>query len=403
MSGRYDFDEVLDRRGLSAMKWEAEIDRLNDPSLLCLGTAEMDFRSAAPIIEALQKVVRTGYFGYPYKRASYFEAIIGYFARHFDWTVQREWIASHVGIYPSMQPLIEELTEPGDEILCQTPVHFVFREVIESAGRRAVPNRLACRAGRYEIDFEGLERAVTPRTRMLLFCSPHNPVGRVWSRPELERLQEIVVRHNLLVVSDEVYSGLIHEGRRHVPLASLSREMSFRTLTLVSASKSFNTTGLKHSLVVCENPDLLAAYQRGLRRSNLHFGSSMFGEAATEAAFRDCDGWTLELMRYVRANFDFLQGFLAARMPAVRITEPEAGYFAWLDFSRFGLAQAGLKHFFERQARVTVTDGHTMGPGGEHHVRINLGCPRAILASALERIAAAYTRVEGSNGAHAQP
>ncbi|MDP8996760.1 MAG: PatB family C-S lyase [Pseudomonadota bacterium] len=388
MVENYDFDEILDRTQLSTMKWEAEIDRLNDPGLLCLGTAEMDFRSATPIVKALEDVVRSGYFGYPYKRDSYYAAIIGYFERHFNWAIKQEWIASHVGIYPSMQPLIEELTEPGDEIVYQTPVHFVFKEVIEKAGRRAVPNPLTCHAEHYEIDFDNLEKTITPRTRMLLFCSPHNPVGRVWSRQELSRLHGIVVRHNLLVVSDEVYSGMIHGGHQHIPIASISREVAFKTVTLVSTSKSFNTTGLKHSLVIAENPDLLAAYRSGLGRSNLHFGSSIFGEAATEAAFRDCDHWTVQLMHYIRANFLFLREFIAEHMPMVCVTEPEAGYFAWLNFSNLISQPSDLKHFFERNARVVVTPGDLMGPGGENHVRINLGCPRTILEQALKRIAA---------------
>ncbi|QDG94697.1 pyridoxal phosphate-dependent aminotransferase (plasmid) [Rhizobium sp. NIBRBAC000502774] len=391
---RYDFNEILDRRHLSSKKWEGEIDRLNDPSLLCLGTAEMDFRSAPPIVRALEEIARSGYFGYPYKRDSYYEATIGFLARRFGWTVKREWIHSHVGIYPSIQPLIEELTEPGDEILYQTPVHSIFQEIIESAGRRAIPNPLVTRSHRYEIDFDGLEKAITAKTRMLLFCSPHNPVGRVWTKTELEQLNAIVLRHKIVVVSDEVYCGLIYPGQRHIPLASLSKEASLNTVTLISASKSFNTTGLKHSLVIAENPDLQSAFRQGMKRGNLYFASSIFGEAATEAAFRDCDDWSAELMRYVEANFRFLKDFLAHRIPAVQATEPEGGYFAWLDFSNLGLTVDGLKQLFEFDARVVVSMGEPMGPGGTGHVRINLGCPKIILEQALERIAAACSKLK---------
>lgn len=399
---RFGFDEPMDRSQLSSMKWEAEIARKNDPDLLCLGTAEMDFRSAPAILHALQSVVDAGHFGYPMKRASYYDAIIGYFQRRFGWQVQKPWIASNVGIYPSMQPIIEELTEAGDEIVYQPPVHHIFPEIIVAAGRAAVANPLRLNAGRYEMDFDDLAGKITARTRMLLLCSPHNPVGRVWSRDELSRLSEICVANGIIVVTDEVYCGLIYPNVTFTPFAAVSPVASMTSITLVSASKSFNLTGLKHSLVITENPKFRDAYLRGLKRNNLYFGGCIFGQAATEAAFRDCDEWSDAAVAYIRDNYEHLKAFLKNHLPEVSLTEPEATYFAWLDFTRLGMADEELKSLLEDGAHVNATMGAPLGPGGEGHIRVNLATQRNILDQALWRLSDAFrqARAEEARNPH---
>ena len=386
------FDEALDRSNLSTAKWEMEVARKNDPSLLCFGTAEMDFRSAPPVLEALDRIVKAGHFGYPYKRASYYDAITGYFQRHFGWRVEKSSIASNVGIYPSMQPIIEELTAVGDEIIYQPPVHHIFPEVISAAGRVAIANPLKKRNGRYEMDFDDLAAKASERTKLLLLCSPHNPVGRVWTREELARLHEICSERRIVIVTDEVYCGLIYEGVPFLPFAALSPEASMNSITLVSASKSFNVTGLKHSLVIAENPRLLDAYMNGLKRNNLYYGGCIFGQAATEAAFRDCDDWSKQLVRYIKGNFDLLKSFFREHLPEVEVTEPEATYFAWLDFSALGLSGQQLRQLFEDESHITVAYGNVLGAGGEGHIRINLATSRSTLEKGLQRLAEAYRR-----------
>lgn len=394
----YGFGQPLDRTGLSTMKWEAEIERTGQADFLGFGTAEMDFVAAPAITRALTTVAEKGHFGYPYKSAAYQEAITGFFARRFGWTIERNWIASNVGIYPAMQPIIEELTEPDDEIIYQTPVHHIFEEVITSAGRVAVPNPLILRNGQYEMDLVQLRQVISPRTRLLMLCSPHNPVGRVWSRDELLALNEACLEHGIIVLADEVYCGLLFDHARFTPFASLSSAASLNTITLVSASKSFNITGLKHSLVIAENADLRTAYMRGLLRSNLNFGSSIFGMAATEAAFRDCDDWSAAVMRYVAGNFAHLQWRLAAEMPEIRLTQPEATYFAWADCRAMNLDAVGLRQFFDAEARVGLSYGALLGPGGEGHVRINLGTARATLDQGIDRIVGAWKKRNTEKG-----
>ncbi|KAF7962074.1 hypothetical protein AWV80_26080 [Cupriavidus sp. UYMU48A] len=373
-----------------------EIARTGDNSLLCFGTADMDFRSAPEIISLLASTVQRGHFGYPFKRASYYEAIIGFYARKFGWNIEKEWISSNVGIYPSMQPLIEELTDPGDEIIYQTPVHHIFKEVIEAAGRTAVQNPLMGRDGRYEMDFDNLAQVVTDRTRLFLLCSPHNPVGRVWTRGELLRLHEFCHSRGIVVLADEVYCGLLYPSVEFTPMAALSEEASLNTVTLFSASKSFNVTGLKHSLVITESKKLREAYLNGLKRNNLYYGGCIFGQAATEAALRDGDQWADAVMDYVSDNHRLLTQFLNDHIPEARVYQAEATYFAWVDLSALRMSTEQLQYFFERNAHIIVTHGAALGTGGEGHVRINLGCPRTVLTCGLHRIAAAYRHLQES-------
>ncbi|MDP4021986.1 aminotransferase class I/II-fold pyridoxal phosphate-dependent enzyme [Methylobacterium sp. NEAU 140] len=394
----FGFDVPLDRAGLSTAKWEMEIARTQDPTLLCFGTAEMDYRAAPPIRAALERVAGAGHFGYPFKRASYYEAVVGYFDRHFGWKIEKDWIASNVGIYPSMQPLIEELTEPGDEILYQPPVHHIFPEVIQAAGRVALANPLVERRGRYEIDFDDLSWKVTERTRMLLLCSPHNPVGRVWTRAELDRLSAFCLERGILVLSDEVYCGLIFDGVAFTPFANVSAAASRNSVTLTSASKSFNVTGLKHSLVIAEDEGLRGAYMRGLKRNNLYFGGCVFGQAAAEAAFRDCDAWTKAAVRHIEGNFRYLEQFLRIHLPELSVTSPEGTYFAWINVKSLDLATEQLRDVLEKEAHVAVTYGAFLGEGGDGHIRLNLATARSNLSEGLCRIAAAIrTHIPHSN------
>lgn len=390
----YDFDVILDRKKLSTSKWEGQISEKKNPNLLCFGTADMDFCSAPPIINALREVVEAGHFGYPFKRVSYYEAIIDWYERKFGWSLQKRSIASNVGIYPSMQAIIEMLTREGDEIIIQTPVHFVFQEVISSAGRVVVMNPLRKEADSYTMDFDHLKKCISSKTKFLWLCNPHNPVGRVWTRQELTTLSEICLEAGISIVSDEVYCGLVYHGQIFTPVASLSKDVSMHAITCMSASKTYNITGMKHSLVITESEDLMDRYYQALKRSNLSYGGSIFGQAALEAAFRYCDDWVEELMTYIEGNFKLVKEFFAVHLPEVKVTTPQSTYFSWLDFSYLGLSNEALKTFFEETAQIIVASGYVLGKGGEGHVRLNMGCPRSILEAGLLRIKDASEKIK---------
>lgn len=390
---KYNFDEVLDRRNLNSMKWEGQIAEKKNPNLLCYGTADMDFRSAPPIINALTRVVEEGHFGYPFKPDSYYEAITEWYKRKFNWNIERKAIATNVGIYPSMHTIIEMLTQEGDEIIIQTPVHFVFQEVISSAGRVVVMNPLRKEGNSYIMDFDHLRKCITPKTKFFWLCSPHNPVGRVWTRQELTTLCEICLEAGIPIISDEVYCGLVYHGQTFTPIASLSKEASMNTITCMSASKTYNITGMKHSLVITENDRLMDLYLKTLKRSNLTYGGSIFGQVALEAALRYCDDWVDQLISYIEGNFQLVKGFFEDYLPMVQVCYPQSTYFTWLDFSNLHLSKEELKFFFEDTAQIIVASGYVLGKGGENHIRLNIGCPRSILEAGLHRIKDAYQKI----------
>lgn len=387
---KYNFNEILDRSNLSTMKWESQFDYKQDHSLLCFGTADMDFKSAQPIIDALVKVAEAGHFGYPYKRQSYYESVIGWFQRNFNWGIRREWIASSLSIYPAFQAFIEGLTDPGDEVIIQTPVHFVFQEIITATGRVLVENPLLIKEGQYTFDFLDFKEKISSKTKLLILCSPQNPMGRVWTREELTEIVEICLRHEIVIISDEVYSGLIYEGYTHIPIASISKEASLNTITLVSPSKTYNITGLKHSLVISENDKFLEVYSNELKKNNESFGESLFGHVATEAAYEHCDDWVEQLMAYVEENYYIVEEFMKNHMPEVKVYKPEATYFIWMDFTFLGMTNAELTSFFEDKVKIIVVQGHTLGSGGEGFIRLNVGCPKQTLQLGLQRMKNAY-------------
>ncbi|HFQ6995000.1 TPA: MalY/PatB family protein [Klebsiella pneumoniae] len=384
------FDMILSREGLSTSKWEFEFDRKQDKTLLPFGTADMDFKSPQPVIDALTAAAQRGHYGYPYKPESYYESIINYHDRKFGWKIEKEWIQSGVGIYSSMGGLVQELTDEGDEVVYMTPVHHIFAELITANRRVAVPVELTPAHPTYNIDFDKLRDSITPRTKLLFLCNPHNPMGRIWSRDELATLQDICIINGIIIISDEVYAGLLYKNESFTPLASISRESSLNTITVTSASKPFNLTGLKHSLVISENMEFQKKYLDAQRRTNMYYGGSTFGQIATEVAFSPaCDEWSQAVVAYVEENLLYTQSFFSKYFPDVLLYKPQATYFLWVDFSSFNMTNDELISFFEDQAHIIVSNGLYLGKQCGNFIRLNLGCPREQLARGLERIMAA--------------
>lgn len=389
---KYGFDQKLDRSGLSTMKWEMEQDRLNDPDLLCFGTAEMDFKAAQPILDAFQKVVDNGHFGYPYKRPSYYDAVTDWFDRHCGLEIKKEWIANSVAIYPSFQGLIEGLSDEGDEVIFNTPVHFIFADIVKSLNRVPVENPLTVRDGTYVIDYADLERKITAKTKLFILCNPHNPVGRAWTKEELAKLTDICIKHKIIIISDEVYFGLIYPGKAYTPIISVSEAAAMNSVTCISPTKSFNLTGVKHSLVIAKDPKILEIYKQELHKNNEFFGESIFGHAAVEAAFGRCDEWSAQLMDYIQGNYQTVRQFVEKELPGVVLYEPDSTYFLWMDFNCYHMSPEQQTTVFEKEARVEVSQGHSLGTGGEGHIRMNIACPRSVLLEGLKRIKDAFEK-----------
>jgi cystathionine beta-lyase len=387
----FDFDTPIDRTHLSRMKWEYELERSGNPDLLCFGTADMDFASAPAIVDALVHTAQQGHYGYPHRPSAYYDAIIGYYQRHFGWHIERSWIQPNAGVYASMAGVIEELTEKGDEIIYQTPVHHVFKELIELNHRVPVANPLINNNGDYTMDFAHFASIITPRTKLLLLCSPHNPVGRIWTADELRQLVNICVAHGIIILADEVYCGLLFPGESFTPVATVTPAAAQHVITFMSASKSFNLTGLKHSFTITPHAPHTATCQMAARRWSLGYGLSQFGVVASEVAFRDGDAWSSAVMQYIAANYHAVAAYCATHLPAVHITRPQATFMLWLDLRALPLPHATLHSFFEEHAHILVVNGAALGNDGTGFIRLNIGAPRSVIMQGLERIVAACT------------
>jgi len=385
----YDFDRVVDRHGTSSVKWDYEQEYTGTTGLLPLWVADMDFPAAPPILEAIQRRMNHGIFGYVREPDSYFEAAMAWLERRHHWSVRREWMVASPSVLSALSTAILAFTAPGEGICIQPPVYYPFALRIRGNGRRVVENPLVLRDGTWDMDLDGLERAMDPGTRMLILCSPHNPAARVWERGTLERLAEICRSRGVLVVSDEIHFDLVMRGRRHIPMASISDESAVNTLTLVSATKTFNLAGLGGSFTIIPRAELRRKFE-STQHAVLGVAPNAIAVAASEAAWRHGEPWLEELLGYIQGNYDVLERFLAERLPRVRLFPLEGTYLALLDMRGLGIVDAALKEKLLKDARVWLDEGAKFGRGGEQMQRMNLACPRSVLKDALERMAGAF-------------
>jgi cysteine-S-conjugate beta-lyase len=382
---RYDFDKVIDRCGTESLKWVYPRKVLKVEDAIPLWVADMDFESPPAVVEALKRRVEHGVFGYPLVPPSFFQAAIDWLKRRHGWAVEKKEMVMTPGIVPALNYAVRAFSRPGDPVIIQTPVYHPFYYAIENNGRRVVRNPLRFDGRRYTMDLDDLRTKIDAPGRMLILCSPHNPVGRVWRREELEELGRIAVERDLVVIADEIHHDLVCRGHRHHVFAALAPELAQQTVTCIAPSKTFNIAGLTTAAVVAANPDLLRRFKDEEERAGFDLGNAL-GIVAFEAAYRHGEAWLEELLLYLEGNVDLIEGFLTDRVPGVRLVRPEGTYLALLDARGVGLEAAKLNEFFLRTCRVYFSDGTIFGKELEGFVRINFGCPRAILLVALERI-----------------
>jgi cystathionine beta-lyase len=382
---KYDFDKIIDRTGTESLKWIYPRKVLKVEDAIPMWVADMDFEAPPAVVEALARRAAHGVFGYPLVPPSFWQAAIGWLKRRHGWEVQKPWMAMTPGIVPALNYCVRAFTKPGDGVIIQTPVYHPFYYAIENNGRRVVRNPLRFDGRRYTMDLDDLRTKIDAPGRMLILCSPHNPSGRVWTREELEALGRIAVERDLLVVADEIHHDLVYGGHRHRVFAALSPELAQQTITCIAPSKTFNTAGLATAAIVAPNPDLHKKFEDEAERSGFDLGNAL-GIVAFEAAYAHGGDWLDELLPYLEANVDFLEKFLAERLPKVRLVRPEGTYLALLDCRDLGIDPAALNDFFLKKAGVYFSDGRIFGEEAAGFVRINFGCPRALLAEALGRI-----------------
>ena len=382
---KYDFDKIIDRTGTESLKWIFPRKVLKVEDAIPMWVADMDFEAPPAVVEALSRRAAHGVFGYPLVPPSFFAAVIGWLERRHGWEVQKSWMAMTPGIVPALNYCVRAFTKPGAGVIIQTPVYFPFYHAIENNGRRVIRNPLRFDGRRYTMDLDDLEKKIDQGGRMLILCSPHNPVGRVWTRDELEALGRLVVARDLVVLSDEIHHDLVYRGHRHQVFAALSPELASRTVTCIAPSKTFNIPGLSTAAVIASNPDFLKAFEDEKERAGFELGQ-VFGIVGFEAAYAHGGDWLDELLPYLEANVDFLEKFLEERIPKVRLIRPEGTYLALLDCRGLGLDPAALTDFFLKKAGVYLNDGAMFGEEAAGFVRINFACPQALLVEALERI-----------------
>ncbi len=382
---RYDFDTVLDRRHTHSLKWDHCRSQFGLDDVIPMWVADMDFAAPPAVVEAVARRAAHGAYGYVLVPESFWESAITWLRKRHGWEVDRRWLARSPGVVPALSLCVNAFTQPGDSVIVQTPVYYPFFRAVEHNGRRLVRNPLVVVGGQYRMDLADLERKIDASTRLVILCSPHNPVGRVWTREELERFGEVCVRRDLVVLSDEIHMDLTLHGQRHVPLATISPDLAARTVACVAPSKTFNVAGLGMSLVIASNPALLARYTAQFDAAGLII-ASLFGTVALEAAYRGGEAWLDQLLEYLAANVDFTDRFIRERIPSLRFVRPEGTYLALIDCRQLGMKQAELDDFFLRSAGVYFDSGPWFGDELVGFERINLACPRSTLTEALERI-----------------
>ena len=385
---KYDFDSVIDRRGTNSVKYDLTGTLFGRDDVLPMWVADMDFPVAGFILDSIMERLKHPFLGYTFRSDSFAESVTAWLDRRHSWKVDIKTVGFSPGIVPALNMCVMEFTGPGDRVIVQPPVYFPFFSAITNHGRELVYNQLVKKDGRYEMDLDHLEELFREGARLFFLCNPHNPVGRAWTKQELQQLASLCIKYDVMVISDEIHSDLLLFGNRHIPLASLGKDIADRTITCIAPSKTFNLAGLYTSVTIATNPDLKKRYDKIL--DTVHVGGdNILGQVALQAAYREGDEWLDQLIGYLELNYTSFCSLLNEAVPGLIISPLEATYLAWLDFSFMQLNDKTLREFIINSAGLGLNEGPMFGPGGSQHMRLNIATPRKILLEGAGRLAAA--------------
>ncbi len=380
---KYDFNEIINRVGTNSLKYDFAAERGKPEGILPLWVADMDFRTPPEVSEVLQKAVRHGIFGYSESKAGYFDTVSHWFEERFGWRVQRRWLVKTPGVVFALATAIRALTGEGDAVIIQQPVYYPFSEVILANHRKLVNNPLVYENGAYNVDFEDFEAQIVKNdVKLFLLCSPHNPVGRVWTVEELERLGEICIRHQVIVVSDEIHADFTYPVYKHTIFASLNEKFLNNSIICTAPSKTFNLAGLQVSNIFIANDGIRRKFKEAIIRTGYSQLNTM-GLIACQAAYENGAGWLEELKEYLADNLTFIRKYFMERIPQVRLIEPQGTYLVWLDFGKLNLNDQELEKLIVDRAGLWLDSGTMFGPEGKGFQRMNIACPRQVLEKAL--------------------
>lgn len=382
----YNFDKIIDRRNTDCLKYDFAVERGKPADVLPLWVADMDFRTAPHIIEKAVADASLGIYGYTESKDDYFQAVANWYRTYFDWNVEKKWLVKTPGIVFAIGLAIKALTQEGDGVMIQQPVYYPFSEVIKDNDRKLVNNALVLRNGHYEIDFEDFEqKIIQERVKLFVLCSPHNPVGRVWTREELQKIGEICLKYGVKVVSDEIHSDFVYGDRKHYVFTTVNPGFEEFSIVCTAPSKTFNLAGLQASNIFIPNVQIRKAFLKQMSAVG-YSQLNMIGLHACKAAYETGREWLEELKVYLKGNLDFVREYLEQNLPQIKLIEPEGTYLIWLDCRALGLPEAKLEHLIVHEAKLWLDSGVIFGKDGEGFERINIACPRSVLEEACKRL-----------------
>ena len=390
---KYDFDQICNRKNTDCLKWDMMEPIFGSGDLIPLWVADMDLPVAKPITEALKNRVEHPFYGYSQAGASVINSIVERMKRKFNWDIKPEWIVFTPGVVPALHVAVRSLTHPGDEVILQEPTYHPFFPVVVNSGCKIVNNGLKLDKNRYEMDYKGLEEKFHSKSRSyqeagriktIIFCNPHNPVGRLWKKDEIIKMGEIVINNGAVVISDEIHCEILFKDQKHTPFASISKKFEQNSIVCMSPSKTFNLAGLEVSTIIIPNKKLRDNFIN--TRAGIVPNPNLFGYTALEAAYRHGDEWLEQVLDYLQENLDYLRVYIENKIPDINVIDPEGTYLVWLDFRDLGMDNQTLSNFMKREAKVGLEDGFIFGESGSGFMRMNIACPRPILTEALKRI-----------------
>lgn len=390
---RYDFDKVFNKENTDSVKWNFTKKILGYDDVIPMWIADMDFETVPEVKEAIIKRAAQGIYGYSETMAGYYDAIINWTEKRHQWKVEKEWLCISPGVITALNIVVKALTHPGDKVIIQSPVYYPFFNSISRNGCEILNNPLKSVEGRYYIDFEDLEEKIKDeRVKLMIICNPHNPIGRVWTKEELQKIGEICLKHDVIVVSDEIHSDLIYKGYKHTPFASISKEFEQNSITCTAPSKTFNLAGLQTSNIIIPNKKLRKEYNIALENMGIS-RLNLFGVIGCEAAYKYGEEWLEQLLDYIEENKNFTEKYISEKIPKLKVVKAEGTYLLWIDFRELGMKGKDLKKFMMTKAKVAFNEGFIFGEGGEGFERMNIACPRSILQEALKRIEEAVNNI----------
>lgn len=389
---KYDFDQVVDRSKNRSAKYDERKKKFGREDVIPLWVADMDFKTAQPVIDAMKARAEEGIWGYTSRPDSYFDAVCGWQKRRNGWEIDRSMLSFSVGVVPSLSSMVFVFTEPGDKVLIQTPVYSEFYDVTESWGREVIENPMVEKDGVWSVDFEDFEKKAK-EAKLFFLCSPHNPLGIVWTREELTRMCQICIANDVLIVSDEIHSDLIFHGKQHIPTATLSPEIASHVITCISGTKTFNLAGLQASAVVFPNMELKKRFDRFWFNLDIHRNNA-FSSIAMETAFNEGEEWLEQLLIYIDGNFELIRSFCEENIPQIRPNVPDATYLVWLDCRGLGMENEELRRFMIEKAGLGLNEGWSFGRSLSGYMRLNAACPRSVIEKALKQLKEAVDAVK---------